>query len=277
MGVLRFLSGPVYWPISIVIIVAVIVRCRALLSQDGSERYPLPDLSSFDALTLAFLQGGRRRVLLTALFDLTRESLIEINKDGNNIHLTANETTLNTLHPIKAAICSTIQSGVTVPVLLTSDADLISKIDKLSLPMQEVLFQTHLLRTGDAVKKRRGIRRRGMLIVLGLGLLRLFLDTKYQQPEDFVISIFVIAVSVSLYLYFVRTYGISYLGIRYLHELTAHVKELMRVAGRDNQPSGIDITTLYVVHGCAPFAENLDWYRAYEAAFIVPSGSMGGG
>lgn len=200
-------------------VVGIIIG-KLLINADGTNRYPFPELKTFDPLAIALLRGGVGEVVKTALFNLWCNGLVSIRGVGRSRAKIV--STFSDRHTPQDGVESSIYQftkNPSTPLSLTKEPFDLERIEKHLETTYQQLEDNHLIRTGGQVISIWVITLILLAIIGGIGGARLYSIVNQQNViEYYVIAVLVLSVLATFFI--LKPWEIpTQLGKRYLVHL----------------------------------------------------------
>jgi uncharacterized protein (TIGR04222 family) len=275
------LLQPIPGPIFLVIFIILIAVCFAigwlLLSLDGSMKYPTPEPTYFDPLSIAALRGGKDAVLRTAIFSLWSRKLVEIKEVK-----TPTKGYLIKSVPSRKVYMYPIEYEIYKFTKMSKKYSEIRDDPRLTLrlygPLGDIdreLEEHHLKRSSKHNIKTAGITIIMLSILLIIGGSKLYLGITRDKPVGCLITLLLVAL-IGLPIGFMLRKRQTKLGTQYLRELEDHFSWLGNRIRVNQVPEGVDPAYYIAIYGL----ENLfgtTFLETIRDALTIPKPVSSGG
>ena len=254
-----------------IVLPLICIACWHWGNADGTKKYPLPELTRFDAAGIAYLRGDWTTVIRTAVFSLWRRNLVEIEftkhwwkKD--EILIESVHSQKKVLSPIEKEIYQSLAAPRQTSDLF-QDTGLRSRIEQHLAPIFKEFEQLHLIRT-DADHTRAWTAAIVMAIAIAIGAIGFMIRI---VPIPFVLLL----IGVPFWVLKPKAPH-TQLGRRYLKALEENFGWVQQSLKRGITPEGIDPAFSIAVFGIGALA-GVSAYSHFTQAFRAPKSSGFGG
>ncbi len=211
--------GPTFLILYLFVVIVTLVVARRLAAGTArvEDAFPLPLPSGPDPYEIACLRGGEREVARLALFRLVREGylIVEGRGSGSMISRAAVPPGMAALSEIERSVFDLFATPRNAG---EAARRLPSAILSRCMPYEEGLRERRLLASADVKERVRTIKRRAMMVILGLGgykLLVAFLKGK----TNVVFLLIVMAVGIIILIRVCKSPRLTSLGRDYLDRM----------------------------------------------------------
>jgi uncharacterized protein (TIGR04222 family) len=265
----------------VLIIVCTYIGWR-ITKHDGSLKYPMPDVTQFDPISIAYLRDGINAVINTALFSLWSSQLLEIEpskslgdaepKSAEDYDIQSKVVQKIPLSPIEEEINkSTLESQRSID--LFKDRALKRRIKKHLKPLEKELDKYHLMRTNWDNLKAIIITIIALSIILYLGVAKLAMGLANDRPVSYLIGLIIVSIYLEPWLLIFHGKQ-SQLGKEYIKILVNNYGWLRRSFENWKFPWGIDPSYPVAVFGISEL-DGPSFFVSFVEALTLPRGSVG--
>jgi uncharacterized protein (TIGR04222 family) len=233
-------------------------------------KYPMPELTYFDPLSIASLRGGKEAVMETAIFSLWNRKLVDIGevKTPTKGYLIKKVPTRKMfMYPIEYEIYKFTSTSRNYSEILYNPKLSI----RLFIPLRKIdveLEDFHLKRSVKHKIKAGIITIVTLAIVIIIGGAKLYLGVSRDKPVGFLMMILMFAViglPIGLNLHNKQTK----LGSRYLWKLEEHFEWLDKAVRIRSVPKGIDPSYCVAIFGMESL-EGASFLDTFRDALTIP-------
>ena len=257
------------WPTFLVYYFGLVIGCIILgwlfVSADGSEAYPLPNLTRFNSIDIAALRGGSAAVIHTVAFSLWRRNLAEIEITKHFLErakklLKRDEITIKSipsqkkvLSPIEKEIYQSLESPRLARNLF-QDAGLLSKVERHLEPLYIEFEDLHLIRSHRDQLRAWIVAFTSSFLIIAVGGAKVYLKIFHGRPFVSLIIILIASIIILIAVLKPGKEAPTRLGRRYLKELEKNFGWVRESLKGGKTPEGIDPAYAIAVFGVGALA-----------------------
>lgn len=261
---LQQIPGPDFLFYFFILAVLCIVIGRVWINADGTTLYPLPKMTRFDPISLAAMKGGAKLVLETTLFSLQRRGVIDVKRSGKEISIEKTGSLDNLSDPVEAEIYN--YKFPCKPREILQDANLKERIETRLAPVYQKMERLSLIRNQEGRKRMWSIMAGMIVVVGGIGGMKLRLGWENDRPVFFLIILLCGALFFLYKLLAPKMPALTSQGFRYLKELEKHFEWLKLDLGAKKKIEGIDPAMAVAIFGIEFLADS-PFFAPYADAF----------
>ena len=277
LELLQPIPGPVFLVIFIILIIVCFGIGWFLLGLDGSMKYPMPELTYFDPLSIAALRGGKEAVIRTALFSLWSRKLVEIKevKSPTKGYLIKSIPARKVyMYPIEYEIYKFTEMPKKYSEIL-SHPRLSLRLYGLLGDIDRELEAHHLTRSTKYNLKVVGVTIAMLSILLIIGGSKLYLGITREKPVGCLIMLLLVTL-IGLPIGFMLHKRQTKLGSQYLSELEDHFKWLETRIKLKQVPEGVDPAYFIAIYGLESLF-GATYLKTLRDALTIPKPVSSGG
>lgn len=277
LDLLQPIPGPVFLVIFIILIILCFGIGKIIIGFDNTLKYPLPELTYFDPISIAYLRGGRNAVIRTAIFSLWSRNLIEIKttpppEKGYLIQSVPSRKML--LYPIEHEVYKYTATPKKYTEIVNDPRLIIPLID----PLNEInveLERFHLKPSLSNFRKSVIITTPLILFLLIIGGAKLYLGITRDKPVTCLVWLLIVAL-IGLPIGLLIPKRITKLGSLYLRSLEKNFKWMKESIKQWKIPSGIDPSYCVAIYGIESLRGE-SFLNTFRDALTIPKPVSSGG
>jgi uncharacterized protein (TIGR04222 family) len=262
LEMLHQIPGPIFMLLYGALIIIGIVIGRKWIAADGSARFVMPDETRFDSIALSYLRGGINSTIRIALLKLIKIRAVDIDESSGKSFIVKNEKHKGKLESVEEELYMAI-SGTISPSEIFKPLIRLGIESRLKL-IKEELTGAGLLRSGDAIRNARIKKGVIILLLLAVGLTKLYMGIIYNKP--FVFLTIMISIEVILFFFVLKTGAVSTLGKKYMTQLAERFAWARDDFGKGNETTPVEPDFAAALFGTAVLV-SLPAYETYARTF----------
>ncbi|MFZ4398666.1 MAG: TIGR04222 domain-containing membrane protein [Bacteroidales bacterium] len=271
------IPGPIFLLLYILYAAVIIILAKYLKDRDATFNLEIPETTSISAIDTALLNKGIKGAIICCIFDLWQKKMIDISKQGKSTFIKKRSDEYNIQNPLETAIFNYLKK----PKLYRHFFNESAMISMGNILQNNLLNLQKLKLAADqkTIKRAWIILSIAMILILSIGLYKLYLGIIHEKAVIFLIICIISAIYLLFYLINPFHIYTTALGRKFLKNSAQRFEWLKAERNPENTSNDMNLSYFVAVFGVSALNGNIfsNFKNPNEIASTLDYGCGGGG